>query len=85
MGSKRPARREFLKSGAAIAGGLTLGAAAPASGQQSPESHHAPPSWPMIKGDKDSNMIAYGDRSKYVTSVRIAHPVAAGLLPINSG
>ena len=33
MGSKRPARREFLKSGAALAGGFTLGAAAPAIGQ----------------------------------------------------
>ena len=33
MGSKRPARREFLKSGAALAGGFTLGAAAPALGQ----------------------------------------------------
>ena len=34
MGSKRPARREFLKSGAALAGGFTLGAAAPALGQE---------------------------------------------------
>ena len=33
MGSKRPARREFLKSGAALAGGFTLGAVAPAIGQ----------------------------------------------------
>ena len=30
----------------------------------------------MIKGDKDG-MIAYGDRSNYVTSVRIAHRAAA--------
>jgi hypothetical protein len=74
MGSKPLNRRALIKSGAAFAGGLTLGAAAPAMGaQQTPDSHHAPPSWPMIKGDKD--MIAYGDRSKYVTSVRIAHPV----------
>src|SRR6185436_19365703 len=64
MGSKRPARREFLKSGAALAGGFTLGGAAPALAQ-------APPSPPMIKGDKD--YIAYGDRSRFVTSVRIAH------------
>ncbi len=85
MGSKRPVRREFLKSGAVLAGGLTLGAALPASAQQSPESHHAPPSWPMIKGDKDSNMIAYGDRSKYVTSVRIAHPVGGRPSPDNFG
>ncbi len=76
MGSKRPARREFLKSGAALAGGFTLGAAAPAIGQ-------TPASPKMIKGDKDQ--IAYGDRSRFVTSVRIAHggrpsPDAFGLV-----
>jgi len=76
MGSKRPARREFLKSGAALAGGFTLGAAAPAIGQTS-----ASPA--MIKGDKD--YIAYGDRSRFVTSVRIPHggrpsPDAFGLV-----
>jgi sulfane dehydrogenase subunit SoxC len=65
MGSKRPARREFLKSGAALAGGFTLGSAAPALGQA------PPPNPPMIKGDKDQ--IPYGDRSKFVNSVRIAH------------
>src|SRR3989442_9695462 len=64
MSSKRSGRREFLKRSAALAGGLTLGAAAPAMGQ-------APASPPMIKGDKDQ--IAYGDRSQFVTSVRIAH------------
>jgi sulfane dehydrogenase subunit SoxC len=64
MASKRPARRDFLKSGAALAGGLTLGAAAPALGQM-------PPHPEMLKGDKDQ--IPYGDRSKFVTSVRIAH------------
>src|SRR5215213_11500809 len=64
MDSKRPARREFLKSGAALAGGFTLGAAAPANAQ-------TPTSPPMIKGDRDQ--IAYGDRSRFVNSVRIAH------------
>jgi sulfane dehydrogenase subunit SoxC len=64
MDSKRPARRDFLKSGAALAGGFTLGGAAPASAQM--PDHPA-----MIKGDK--NQIPYGDRSKFVTSVRIAH------------
>ena len=70
MGAKRPARRDFLKSGAALAGGLTLGAAAPASGQEpaSGQAHHSPP---MIKEGKDQ--IAYGERSPHVTSVRIAH------------
>jgi sulfane dehydrogenase subunit SoxC len=69
MGSKR-GRRDFLKNGATLAGGLTLGAAVPALGQE-PAAHdtHAAP--PMLKGDKDT--IAYGVRSKYVTSVRIPH------------
>ena len=76
MDSKRPARRQFLKSGAALAGGFTLGAATPALGQ-------TPPSPPMIKGNKDQ--IAYGDRSRFVNSVRIAHggrpsPDAFGLV-----
>ena len=76
MVSKRPARRDFLKSGAALAGGFTLGAAAPAIGQ-------TPPSPPMLKGNKDQ--IAYGDRSRFVTSLRIAHggrpsPDAFGLV-----
>jgi sulfane dehydrogenase subunit SoxC len=64
MGAKRPARRDFLKSGAALAGGLTLGGATPAIAQM--PDHPA-----MIKGDK--SQIPYGDRSKFVTSVRIAH------------
>ena len=33
MGSKRPSRRELLKGSAALAGGFTLGAVAPAIGQ----------------------------------------------------
>jgi sulfane dehydrogenase subunit SoxC len=67
MGSKRPDRRGFLKSGAALAGGLTVGAVTPA-GAQTPG--HEPA---FIKGSKE--LIAYGDRSRFVTSVRIAHPV----------
>jgi len=79
MGSKRTSRRELLKGGGALAGGLTLGAVAPALGQ-TPESDHAAAhdhsisdSSPMILGSKE--MIAYGERSHYVTSVRIAHPI----------
>jgi sulfane dehydrogenase subunit SoxC len=68
MGSKRPGRRGFLKSGAALAGGLAAGAVAPAAGQEAP---HAQPAF--IKGSKE--LVAYGDRSRFVTSVRIAHPV----------
>ena len=76
MGSKRPDRRNFLKGGAAFAGGLTLGAIAPAVGQ-------TPASGAFIKGDKE--LIAYGQRSRFVTSVRIPHggrpsPDAFGLV-----
>ena len=60
MGSKRPDRRELLKSGAALAGGLTLGAVAPVSGQ-------TPTSTPFIKGSKE--LIAYG------VQIRAAPPV----------
>src|SRR5688572_13928833 len=68
MGSRRPDRRGFLKGGAALAGGLTLGAVEPAAGQTPAHEHPA-----FIKGSKE--LIAYGDRSRFVTSVRIAHPV----------
>jgi len=74
MSSKRPIRREFLKGGAALAGGLTMGAVAPALGQTpgSPAAPATPGAPPMIKGDKEG-MIAYGERSNYVKSVRIPH------------
>ena len=65
MGSKRPDRREFLRGGAALAGGLTVGAVEPALGQ-------TPGPTRFIRGDED--MIAYGERSRFVTSVRIPHP-----------
>jgi sulfane dehydrogenase subunit SoxC len=68
MGAKRPSRRELLKSGAALAGGFTLGAAAPAIAQ----THGAANEHPMIRGTNE--LIAYGERSRFVTSVRISHP-----------
>jgi sulfane dehydrogenase subunit SoxC len=76
MASKRRDRRGFLKDGAALAGGITLGAVAPATAQ-------TPASAPFIKGNKE--LIAYGDRSRFVTSVRIPHggrpsPDAFGLV-----
>jgi sulfane dehydrogenase subunit SoxC len=62
----------------ALAGGLTLGAAAPALGEtqasgEAPAHDSAAHDYPMIPGNKA--MIAYGERSHYVTSVRIAHPI----------
>ncbi len=83
MDSERASRRELLKGGGALAGGLTLGAVAPALGQtqssgQAPAHDHSSgqalgPINPMIMGSKE--LIEYGQRSHYVTSVRIAHPV----------
>ena len=76
MGSKRTDRRGFLKSGAALAGGLTLGAVRPVSGQlPDPETY--------IKGSED--LIAYGERSRFETAVRVSHggrssPDAFGLV-----
>ena len=67
MASKRPDRREFLRGGAALAGGLTVGAVEPALGQGP-----GPGPTRFIRGDED--MIAYGERSRFVTSVRIPHP-----------
>ena len=49
MGAKRPARREFLRTGAALAGGFTLGGTAPALGQ-------APARPPMIKGEREGEI-----------------------------
>src|SRR5712672_3833221 len=73
MGSERTSRRELLKSGAALAGGLTLGDIASLQAQ----AHDHPPTpgsqnaSPMILGSKE--LVEYGQRSKYVTSVRIQH------------
>ena len=54
MASKRPARREFLKGGAALASGLTVGAVAPAAAQ-GPASPASPASSspPMHRDNKD--------------------------------
>src|SRR6187397_2864564 len=71
MGSKRPDRRGFLKSGAALAGGFTFGAASGLPTEALAEVGQEQHSPQMIheKGDQ----IAYGERSPHVTSVRIAH------------
>jgi hypothetical protein len=79
MGSKRTSRRGLLKGGGALAGGFTLGAAAPALGQTpasdqaAAHDHSLGHDYPMIPGSKE--LIAYGERSHFVTSVRIAHPM----------
>ena len=75
MGSKRPDRRGFLKGGAALVGGLTLGAE-PALGQ-------LPDPDTFIKGSDD--LVAYGERSRFVTSARIAHPPGSRPSPDNFG
>ena len=73
MAWKRTARREFLKNGAALASGLTVGAMAADAAAQGPTPAASPASssTPMLKDTAD--LIRYGDRSKYVTSVRIPH------------
>jgi sulfane dehydrogenase subunit SoxC len=75
MDSKRTSRRELLKGGVALAGGL--GAVAPALGQT--HDHASGPAsgsqnaYPMIPSSKE--LTEYGQRSHYVTSVRIQHPM----------
>src|ERR1051326_6612030 len=62
MDSKKSNRRGFLKGGAALAG-LAAGRARPASAQTQ-----------GLPSKKIDELIAYGDRSRFVTSVR--YPVA---------
>jgi sulfane dehydrogenase subunit SoxC len=92
MGSKRTSRRELLKSGGALAGGLTLGAVTPAlgetlSGEASTHDHamasESQNAYPMIPGNKE--LVAYGERSHFVTSVRIPHPMGSKHSPDEFG
>ncbi len=64
MGLKRSDRRKFLKDSAMLAGGLTLGAVRPASGQ-------TPASETFLKGNEEQ--VAYGQRSRFETAVRTSH------------
>ena len=76
MDSKRTSRRELLKGGATLAGGLTLGVPVHAQTHDDHASGSASGSenaYPMIPGNKE--MVAYGERSHFVTSVRIQHPM----------
>jgi sulfane dehydrogenase subunit SoxC len=62
MDSKRRSRRGFLKDGAAVAG-LAVGAIGNASAQ---------PAAPDANSEQRlKDLIAYGERSKYVTSIRM--------------
>ncbi len=73
MSSKPPDRRKFLKRGAALAGGLTLGAVEPAM-QQAPASEQSVEGQSQEVPDYSSDeLIAYGQRSRFVTSKRIPH------------
>jgi sulfane dehydrogenase subunit SoxC len=78
MDSKRRNRRKFLKEGAVLTG-LALGGAGTASGQTAgaQTSGHE-----MVSKDPKElakELIAYGDRSRFVTSVRV--PVAERMSP----
>src|SRR5579863_6097031 len=75
MDLKQRNRRGFLRNGAALAGGLVVGAVRSASGQ-------APVSEAPSKKDI-KELIAYGDRSRFVTSVRV--PVAERMSPDDFG
>jgi sulfane dehydrogenase subunit SoxC len=74
MDSERPDRRAFLKKGAALAGGLTLGAAEPLIGQTPPTdaAQQVPPTQ-QVPDYESPELVAYGTRSRHVTSVRIPH------------
>jgi len=72
MQPRRRSRRGFLKHGAAFAG-VALGGVASASGQ----TQDSPTSETPQKKLKE--LIAYGERSRYVTSIRV--PVAERMSP----
>jgi sulfane dehydrogenase subunit SoxC len=88
MGSKQTSRRELLKGGAALAGGLAATSVAPALGQEHDHvmaTGGAPNSYPMIMGGGGDELIKYGQRSKYVTSERIMHPMGGRMSPDDFG
>src|ERR1700680_2561286 len=70
MDLKRRNRRGFLKSGAALAGGLVVGGVRSASGQTSA---------PEASSKNIKELSTYGERSRVVTSIRV--PVAERMSP----
>src|SRR5215510_12659149 len=87
MGSKETSRRDLLKGGAALAGGLAALSQTAASAQEHDHATMAvggaPNDYPMIMGSKEE--IEYGQRSKYVTSVRMPHPIGGRPSPDEFG
>jgi len=65
MDSKKKDRREFLKQGAALAGAAALGATAKSASGQLPG--------PEAQQQGTDELVAYGKRSRFVTSKRIPH------------
>lgn len=70
MASERPDRRAFLKRGATLAGGLTLGG--PALGGTEAAAQSAETQSQEVPDYSSPELVAYGQRSPYVTSVRQA-------------
>lgn len=70
MASERPDRRAFLKRGAALAGGLTLGAAEPIIGDKEAAAQSLEAPAQEMPDYSTPELVAYGQRSPYVTSVR---------------
>jgi hypothetical protein len=83
MSSKLSARRQFLKDSAALAG-LAAGVAPSAAAQMS---HSEAPATDAASKDTackdDKDLIAYGERSHYVKSIRM--PVAERMSPDEFG
>ena len=73
MSSKPPDRRVFLKRGAALAGGLTLGAVEPALRQTPASGQSVEGQSQEVPNYSSDELIAYGQRSRFVTSKRIPH------------
>ena len=74
--SEKNSRRELFKASAALAGSVALGAVGKANAQSNAGAQTMPTSEnasPMIHGSKEQ--IEYGERSKYVKSVRVQHPI----------
>lgn len=68
MSAKYPTRRRFLKSSAAVVGGLTVAAIPPANSQSEP-------AWsPGYQPDTPADLREYGQRSRFVTSKRAYKP-----------